>query len=177
MRQLALNHTSCLVEVGDIDGRTLFSDEEIDWCRVDRRIRSVIWEMGVDFNDVLKFLGIDGEGDSVAAQKELPKMQTAIEVSTYLGIPALWVLTGKGPKPQTRKQPGTTLGRNGFRDTSDSTVVQGTNSGTMIINNMSTPMSEQKKELIRIFDAISIKHQTKLLHFAYALEDEASKTS
>lgn len=174
MRQLALKHPSCLVEFGDFLA-TSYKEDQIDWRAVNKRIRQAILDAGIEFRDVAAFVGLDmSDNDYMEKYKKLPKIRTATAVAAFIGVPASWILTGKGEPPQRKKETEST---NGFRDSADSTVVQGTNSGTMIINNMAAPMSEQKKELMRIFDAISIKHQTKLLHFAYSLEDEANKIS
>lgn len=180
MRQLALNHTSCLVEFGDFL-ETSYKEDQIDWRAVNKRIRQAILDAGIEFRDVAAFVGLDmSDNDYMAKYKKLPKLRTATAVAAFIGVPASWILTGKGTPPQKVENQVTEKGlaaTNGFERSSDSTVMQGTNSGTMIINNMSAPMSEQKQELLRIFDTIGIRYQTKLLHFAYSLEDESNKVS
>lgn len=55
-----------------------------------------------------------------------------------------------------------------IKHSSNSIIIQGNKAPTMIVLGNSSP---QKQELIRIFDKLSLREQTKLLNFAYNLEE------
>lgn len=160
----------------------LFKDTEeyektVDWDAVSVRLRTYINENEIGFHDVAAVVGLDlGAMDYMEKYKKLPKLKTVITVSAFLGISAAWVLTGKGEKPITfRANEGNgAVHANNFRDSSDSTFLQGNTAGSIMINT-AQQMSEQKKELLRIFGRLSIREQTKLLHLAYEIEDSANK--
>lgn len=57
----------------------------------------------------------------------------------------------------------------------DSAVVQGNNARTLIVRNGKEPevsLSAPESELLRVFHSLSVKGQTKLLTYAYELENE-----
>ena len=145
------------------------ADACIDWNAVYRRIRETAVELGVDPLDIAAFLGLDPKSaDYQAKYNAMPKMQTALQVATFLGVPAAWIIAGKG-QPKHRAIHAI---RQGISDTAESTVLQGNTAGTLIINQGQPQMSEQKKELIRIFDALPIRMQTRLLAYAYDMEEQ-----
>lgn len=140
-------------------------EAEIDWNEVNTRIRTTIAESGTSVKDVAALVGLDiGAMDYMEKYNKLPKLKTAIIVAAYLGIPASWVLTGKGESPIIASS-------NKFKDSTAGAVVQGASAGTLIINNGNDGFSPQKRELIRIFDSLSIRDQTRLLNVAYEIED------
>lgn len=145
-------------------------EESIDWQAVKDRFRMAILDTGVDTKDILEFVGLDFTAEDYMQQRDkLPKLKTALAVASFMGIPAEWTLTGKGERPRGRQA-------NSFRDAVDSAVVQGNSANTLIVHNGGHQMSEQKKELNRIFDVLSIRDQTRLLHLAYEIEESAQKS-
>lgn len=148
------------------------SEDKIDWDSVRKRIRTAAFERDIAYEEIAEFLGLDVSApDFLESSRQLPKLKTAVAVSAFLGVSASWLLTGKG-KDQSSREIAPTSARTSVSDTVESTVVQGNNSGTMIINN-AAPMSEHKRELLRLFDGMSVKNQTRLLHFAYDLDEAA----
>ena len=144
-------------------------DAHINWDSVYRRIRETAMELGVDLHDIAEFLGLDPRKDDYAEKyNAMPRMQTAVQVAAFLGVPAAWIIAGKG-NPKHRVVHAI---RQGISDTTESTVLQGNTAGTLIINQGQQQMSDQKKELIRIFDALPIRKQTRLLAYAYDMEEE-----
>ncbi len=60
----------------------------------------------------------------------------------------------------------------------NSAVVQGNNASTLIVKNgivHEHEISDQAVELIRIFELLNVKEQTKLLSFAFELEEKHNK--
>ena len=58
---------------------------------------------------------------------------------------------------------------------SNSSVVTGNNSTTVIVNNGKNDtleLSDQEAELLRVFDSLNVKAQTLLLSYAYELEEK-----
>ena len=148
-------------------------DNAVDWEAVSERIRTAAWNMGINLKDISRFLGLNMADEDYSEQAErLPKTRTAMQVAAYMGLPASWVLMGKGNPPFKTRQDSSM----GIFGTSDSTVVQGNNAGTMIIHNGSQIISEQKRELMRIFDLLPIREQTRLLNFAYQIEEDLKRS-
>lgn len=144
------------------------ADAHINWDSVFRRIREAALELGVDLYDIAEFLGLDPRAADYRERVDsLPKMKTAMQVAAFLGVPAAWVLVGKG-QPKHRLVNDL---RSGIHNTADSTVLQGNTAGTMIINQGGSQISDQKRELNRIFDRLPVREQTKLLNYAYQLEE------
>lgn len=144
-------------------------EENVDWPAVHDRIMEAMSAAGLSCKDICDFVGVDCAADDALEQLgKLPRVKTLMSLSAYLGVPASWLLSGKGRSPSgTPALPGM-----GINETADSTVVQGNSAGTLIINNGAVQMSEQKRELLRIFDSLPIRKQTKLLSFAYDVADE-----
>lgn len=162
MRQLA-GKTSCEFGILDVVDE---QEEKIDWQDVRLRIRQAAVDRGIEFRLILDFLGLNVLQDDYLERKEkLPKVKTAVAVAAFMGVSASWILTGEEPRER-----GSTRISQSISDTTDSTVVQGNTAGTIVINGPE-PLSGQKKELMRIFDALSIRNQTRLLNFAYEVED------
>lgn len=147
--------------------------EHIDWVEVDIRIRDFMVDARVNCSDVVSIFGIAMEDDDYMEKiNSLPKLQATIAVSMFLGIPAAWVLTGKGEKPQANKN--TINNGSRFHDALKSTVVQGNTAETLIVHsNAEAHFSDLKKELVRIFDRLTIREQTRLLSVAYDIEENA----
>lgn len=146
--------------------RIEYDESKVDWIAVRDRIRRCIFDMKIPFWEVAEFLGLDFNSENyIVEYSKLPKMKTAIAVATYLGVPASWLLTGKMPEKKN-------AARQIVSDTVDSTVVQGNSARTMIINNQAALMPDHKRELMRVFDTLSIRGQIKLIHYAYDVEDE-----
>ena len=157
-----------IVDVGFGEVHFDAAEAHINWDAVYRRIRETAMELGVDLHDIAEFLGLNPlEADYMEKYRALPKMQTAMQVAAFLGVPAAYVLAGKGrPKHHL-----VNAIRQGISDTADSTVVQGNSAGTLIINNGAQQMTEHQRELMRIFNALPLKKQVLLLTRAYELED------
>ena len=144
-----------------------YNEEEIDWLAVNERIGDALRGANVPIQDLCVFLGVDpAAGDVMDQIARLPRLKSAISVSAFLGVPVAWLLTGKGNDPFAQAAPAAQM----VSDTHSSTVVQGNSAGTMIIQG-SAPMSEQKRELLRIFDGLPLRRQIELLAMAYKFED------
>lgn len=136
-------------------------EANIIWEDVYQRIRETSALLGVDLHTIAELLGLDPRSEDYRKQRnKLPKMLTVMQVSSILGVPASWLLYGIGKPPQLS-----------ISDTVDSTVLQGNTAGTLIVNSGTPQLSEHKRELMRIFDALPLRKQIKLLSEAYALED------
>lgn len=161
-----------MIEFGEI-AESVIDENSIDWRAVNERIKTAMWSAGINTEDVCELFGLDISADNYAEQRQrLPKIKTAVTVAAYIGAPASWILTGKGKAPFTDSKKSEFLTAQKVSKTAESTVIQGTTAGTIIVNGNQPPMSEQKRELNRIFDYLSIRAQTKLLYLAYQLEDE-----
>lgn len=58
-------------------------------------------------------------------------------------------------------------------------VVQGSNNSNITVNSSERKLTDEENELLRLFNALDVKHRVKLLDYGFALEDEAvsKKTS
>lgn len=164
MRQLA-RKTSC--EFG-----TFFEtdyEKDIDWQAVKRRIMAAADHQNVSMRDVDALVGLDAnDPDYYEKYHKLPKLKTAVIVSAFLGVPASWVLSGKGDPH----------GGDWRRDSNQhvteargSAVINGGNAGIVTIYKNSSLEGEHQKELLRVYNSLSLRRQIALLQFAYSLED------
>lgn len=149
-------------------------ENKIDWLDVQGRVGEALQVSGTDFKDLCTFLGVNSEGGDIAEQvANLPKLRTAMAIAGFLGISFSWLLTGKGQPPYEKKAHALTFGpSNGINGTTESTIVQGNTASNVVINNGVPNMSEQKRELMRIFDLLPLRKQTHLLHLAYEMEHD-----
>lgn len=96
-----------------------------------------------------------------------PLVSTVAAVASFFGVSPLWLL-------------GESEDRNcsAAGNIQNSAVVQGNHATTLIVRNgkdSETTLSEQETELLRVYQSLSVKGQTKLLSFAFSLETEKTK--
>ena len=92
-----------------------------------------------------------------------PMVSTVSAVASFFGVSPLWLLG------ESENRSGTA------NNIQNSAVVQGNNAATLIVRNgkdSETMLSEQEAELLRIYQLLSVKGQTKLLSYAFGLEAE-----
>lgn len=92
-----------------------------------------------------------------------PMVSTVSAVASFFGVSPLWLLG------ESENRSGTA------NNIQNSAVVQGNNAATLIVRNgkdSETTLSEQEAELLRIYQLLSVKGQTKLLSYAFGLEAE-----
>ena len=146
---------------------------EYDWVCVGDRVSKSFAESGLSYKPLMHLLGLDiSAPDYWEKRKALDPLRTIHVIASFLGIPAVWLLTGEGRNPfdpLDRKQGG---GKSA-KGVSDSSVVQG-NSGTVVINNGGT-VDACKTELMRICGVLPMRKQVELLAFAYELEEQNTK--
>ena len=162
------------VEIGDLVG---INEEEIDWKAVNKRVYTAISSAGLEPKDISDFLGLDTETDTFWRDvRKLPKVKTAVTVANFLGVPAAWLISGKGSPPAIARKDPNSFAVQGINETTESTIIQGNSASTVTINNGVPQMSEQKRELMRIFDILPLRKQTRLLHLAYEMEEDKNKS-
>ena len=140
--------------------------KSIDWDAVRQRVFDAAATRGVEATDLSALFGLNYRSNSFGADVErLPKMTATLIIAAYLGVPAAWLLTGKGGGFCNGEEISLAVS-----DTTDSTVVQGNRAGTMIIYNNAPPDTTHKHDLNRVFDSLSVREQVKVLDFALNLK-------
>ncbi len=92
-----------------------------------------------------------------------PLVSTVSAVAAFFGVSPLWLLGESEDRSCTAS------------NIQNSAVVQGNHATTLIVRNgkdSETTLSEQEAELLRIYQSLSVKGQTKLLSYAFGLETE-----
>lgn len=147
--------------------------EEYDWASVGDRITRSFVAAGLSFKTLLHLLDLDiSSPDYWDKRKALDPVRTTNTIASFIGVPAVWLLTGEGKNPLAAQDRKTAIQKS-IEDVSDSTVVQG-NSGTVVINH-GMPVDVCKTELMRVCSTLPIKQQVELLAFAYKLEEAKEK--
>lgn len=93
-----------------------------------------------------------------------PDLQVALQLAEFFNVSVEFLLG------QTQERNGMYVAQN----IKDSNFVQG--SGTVSIDN-SFSNSQEEKEIIRIFRNLDVRDRTKLLNFAFDLEDKKNSNS
>lgn len=92
-----------------------------------------------------------------------PKLSTVSSLAAFFGVQPMYLLGDSDERECTAS------------NIQNSAVVQGNNATTLIVRNgkdSETTLSEQETELLRIYQSLSVKGQTKLLTYAFGLESE-----
>lgn len=91
-----------------------------------------------------------------------PMVSTIASIASFFGVSPLWLM-GQSDDRQCSAA-----------NIQNSAVVQGNNAATLIVRNGggAASISEQEAELLRVFQSLSVKGQTRLLTFAFQLESE-----
>lgn len=95
-----------------------------------------------------------------------PMVSTVASVASFFGVSPVWMLGESDDRLCAAS------------NIQNSAVVQGNNATTLIVRNGKdgeVPLSEQEAELLRVFQSLSVKGQTRLLSFAFELEKEEGK--
>lgn len=137
---------------------------------VNERIFNKINELGLKFSDVADKTGIDRASFTRwKNEKYKPSLDAIIALSQFFNVSTDWLLTGKSPSNNISFS-GSVTGSN--------TVVQGGNSANITVQNSDTPkqeISKQAAELLRVFENLNVRDQTKLLSIAFELESQNLK--
>lgn len=92
-----------------------------------------------------------------------PMVSTIASVASFFGVSPLWLMGESDDRACSAS------------NIQNSAVVQGNHATTLIVRNgkeAEVPLSEQEAELLRVFQSLSVKGQTRLLTFAFQLESE-----
>lgn len=91
-----------------------------------------------------------------------PMVSTISSVAGFFGVSPVWLMG----KSEDRGCSASNI--------QNSAVVQGNNAATLIVKNgaAAASLSDQEAELLRVFQSLSVKGQTRLLSFAFQLESE-----
>lgn len=91
-----------------------------------------------------------------------PMVSTIASIAAFFGVSPLWMMGQSDDRACSAS------------NIQNSAVVQGNNATTLIVRNGSAEvsLSEQEAELLRVFQSLSVKGQTRLLTFAFDLENE-----
>jgi|GEM_PF-2763388 len=133
------------------------------------RLRKIRRDNDVTQNRLAEYLGVKGAAIAKYENQEeaFPSIRTLIKIAEYFNVSIDWLLTGKQI---------TAVIENSINDSYvHNSVVQsnihGNNGGVNLANSLST----YSKELVRIYESLPIKEQTKLMTFAYDLEEKMNK--
>lgn len=91
-----------------------------------------------------------------------PMVSTIASIAAFFGVSPVWLMG----KSEDRSCTASNI--------QNSAVVQGNNAATLIVRNGAAlpSLSDQEAELLRVFQSLSVKGQTRLLSFAFQLESE-----
>lgn len=91
-----------------------------------------------------------------------PMVSTIASIAGFFGVSPLWLMG------QSEDQSCSAS------NIQNSAAIQGNNAATLIVKNGATlpSLSDQEAELLRVFQSLSVKGQTRLLSFAFQLENE-----
>lgn len=91
-----------------------------------------------------------------------PMVSTIASIASFFGVSPLWLMGQQSERGCSAS------------NIQNSAVVQGNNATTLIVRNggEAFSLSDQEAELLRVFQSLSVKGQTRLLSFAFQLESE-----
>ncbi len=96
----------------------------------------------------------------------IPGGETLVKIADYLNCSVDYLL-GRTDNPIK------TVSSNDFSNSTITNSTVGTNSAKITVhNNQKNELSEQSAELLKIFENLNIREQTKLLSFAFELESQ-----
>ena len=132
---------------------------------VSERIFEVLKNSGKKQVDLAKAVGVRSNTVSDWKNKDAsPSAELIYPIAQFLGVSCEYLLAGKDSAPYHHAS-----------NIHNSAIVQGNHAATLIVKNGKTEereLSDQEAELLRIYNSIDIKSQTRLLSFAYELEEK-----
>jgi transcriptional regulator with XRE-family HTH domain len=133
-----------------------------------QRLFNLLEVPGRSQKELAGLLGISGRTISAWKNRGTPPPSKYIpQIAEYLGVSVEWLLTGEEHQ-----------GRNVVSgDIHGSALVQGVNSGTLIVRNGGERvLSDEAVELLRIYESLDVKKRITLLGNAFALEEEMNQS-
>ena len=132
------------------------------------RLRKIRRDNDITQNNLAEYLGIKGAAVAKYENQEeaYPNIRTLIKIADYFNVSIDWLLTGRNVTSVIKNSINSSSVHNSIVQSN----IQGDNGGVFMGKDMS--LSPQAKELLRIYEVLGVKEQTRLMSFAYELEEK-----
>lgn len=152
----------------------LYDDElnprEYDMQAINDRFFKALSKTNRTRTEIAEYLGLDSRIPLALQPKEKiprPTMESIVKVATFLGVSVGWMLHGIPENDVDLFVDSAPFQSKHSFSAAGSSIVQGNEQSTIIVNNNSFTSNEQ--EILRIFRSLDVKNQVELLSHAYDL--------